>query len=233
MKLIRELNEKVDVVKNNDGDMYIEGIFLQADIRNQNGRVYPFALLERETARYIAESVSRNTALGELGHPDNPTINLERVSHRIVHLQREGSNWIGRALITKTPFGDIARGLLDSGARLGVSSRGLGTVDNSGIVQEDYHIITAADIVADPSAPDAWVKGLMEQVDWVYRPGSGWVPEIAEKSRKEVERAVASRTLAETRAELMARYMIRLSEALRHEFYKQQSPRPRIKKFPK
>ena len=176
MKLISETLEDVKYIteaKEDGGkNLYIEGIFLQSSIKNRNGRMYPEETMDREVARYMKESVESNSALGELGHPNGPQINLDRVSHRIVSLRKEGTDYIGKAIITNTPMGNIAKGLLKSGASLGVSSRGMGSLkpDDDGVmvVQPDFHLATAADIVADPSAPEAFVKGVMENVDWVY-----------------------------------------------------------------
>jgi hypothetical protein len=179
MKLIREVFEQTSyVVEEKLGKgktYYIEGVYLQSELKNRNGRMYPEKTMDREVNRYIKEYVEKNRAYGELGHPDTPTINLDRVSHMITSLKKEGTNWIGRAKILETPMGMIARGLLDGGANLGVSSRALGSLkaNNEGvqIVQDDFLLSTAADIVADPSAPDAFVRGIMENVEWVYVDG--------------------------------------------------------------
>lgn len=176
MKLILEESAEFEFITEakEDGskDHYIHGIFLQADVKNRNGRVYPMPIMEREVDRYMNEVVKNNRAYGELGHPAGPQINLDRVSHMITELKRNGNNFIGKAKLTDTPMGNIAKGLLKSGANLGVSSRGMGSLkpNKLGImeVQEDFKLATAADIVADPSAPDAFVKGIMENVDWIY-----------------------------------------------------------------
>lgn len=194
MKLIRELNESVSFLAEADSNgkksLFIEGIFLQADIRNKNGRIYPMQVMENEVARYMREKVSNDTAYGELGHPNGPTINPDRISHRIVSLKREGNNFIGKAKIASTPMGDIARGLIEDGGRLGVSSRGLGSLrERNGImeVQSDFHLATAGDIVIDPSAPDAFVNGIMENVDWIFDEKMGWKAlEIAEQAQKDI-----------------------------------------------
>lgn len=178
MKLIKEICEEVELIQETAEDgkkhLYIEGVFLQADVKNRNGRSYPMEVMEPEVKRYIKEVVACKRAFGELGHPNGPQINLERVSHLITELHRSGTNFIGKAKITDTPMGQIAKGLLLSGAKLGVSSRGLGSLvpDRIGtmVVQPDFRIATAADIVADPSAPDAFVEGVMENVDWIYDP---------------------------------------------------------------
>jgi hypothetical protein len=179
MKLITESNfENVELIseakENGEKDHYIHGIFLQADTKNRNGRIYPLPIMENEVNRYMNEVVKNNRAYGELGHPQGPQINLDRVSHMITELKRDGKNFVGKARLTDTPMGNIARGLLNSGAHLGVSSRGMGSLKprNDGImeVQNDFHLATAADIVADPSAPDAFVKGIMENVEWIYDP---------------------------------------------------------------
>jgi hypothetical protein len=175
MKLITELNETSEYIQESRGGVkqhFIQGIFLQAGVKNRNGRIYPIDVMEREVSRYTKERVEAGRAYGELGHPSGPQINLERVSHMIVDLSKEGDNYVGKALIAETPMGDIARGLLKSGAKLGVSSRGIGTLipTKEGImeVQDDFRLATAADIVADPSAPDAFVNGIMENVEWIY-----------------------------------------------------------------
>jgi hypothetical protein len=177
MKLITETFEDVNVlVEENEGkkSLYIEGIFLQSEIKNRNGRVYPYDVLNREVQRYNEQYVKSGRALGELGHPDGPTVNLERVSHKIISLKAEGSNFIGKAQILSTPMGDIAKNLLDSGVRLGVSSRGMGSLEErngANYVRDDFMLATAADIVADPSAPDAFVNGIMEGKEWVWENG--------------------------------------------------------------
>ena len=164
MKLITEAIENVEVItegKGADKNLYIEGVFLQSDLKNRNGRMYPFQVLEKEVSRYNEEYIKTSRALGELGHPDGPTVNLDRVSHRITSLKAEGNNFIGRAQIMNTPMGNIARSLLEDGVKLGVSSRGMGSIDkreDMGVVMDDFMLATAADIVADPSAPDAFVN---------------------------------------------------------------------------
>ena len=154
---------------------FIEGIFLQSDLKNRNGRMYPEQVMDKEVGRYMESLVKQNRAYGELGHPDTPSINLDRVSHLIVDLRKEGTNYIGKAKIMETPMGNIARGLLDGGANLGVSSRALGSLqmnkEGVNVVQDDFMLSTAADIVADPSAPDAFVRGIMESKEWVFVDG--------------------------------------------------------------
>ena len=177
MKLITEQIEDVKVITEGKGDdkkLYIEGVFLQAELKNRNGRVYPFKVLETEVGRYNEEYVKTKRALGELGHPDGPTVNLDRVSHRITSLTAEGTNFIGRAQILDTPMGKIASSLLGEGVKLGVSSRGMGSIDkreDCNVVMDDFMLATAADIVADPSAPDAFVNGIMEGKEWVWDNG--------------------------------------------------------------
>lgn len=178
MKLITEGNfENVQVLEeeaNGKKHLYIEGVFLQADIKNRNGRVYPFGVLEREVGRYNEQYVGAGRALGELGHPDGPTVNLDRVSHKIISLKSEGRNFIGKAQILTTPMGDIAKNLLENGVKLGVSSRGMGSIEErngANYVRDDFMLATAADIVADPSAPDAFVNGIMEGKEWVWDNG--------------------------------------------------------------
>jgi hypothetical protein len=177
MKLITETIENVQVITEGNGDskrMYIEGVFLQSELKNRNGRVYPFEVLQREVGRYNEEYVKTKRALGELGHPDGPTVNLDRVSHRITELRAEGTNFYGKAQILDTPMGKIAKSLLDEGVQLGVSSRGMGSIDRRedvSYVMDDFMLATAADIVADPSAPDAFVNGIMEGKEWVWDNG--------------------------------------------------------------
>jgi len=178
MKLITEGNfEDVQVLEeesNGRKNLYIEGVFLQADIKNRNGRVYPFGVLEREVGRYNEQYIGAGRALGELGHPDGPTVNLDRVSHKIISLKAEGSNFIGKAQILTTPMGDIAKNLLENGVKLGVSSRGMGSIEEkngANYVRDDFMLATAADIVSDPSAPDAFVNGIMEGKEWVWENG--------------------------------------------------------------
>ena len=177
MKLITETIENVEVITEGKGDdkkLYIEGVFLQSEIKNRNGRMYPFSVLEKEVQRYNEEYVKTSRALGELGHPDGPTVNLDRVSHRITSLRAEGNNFIGKAQILSTPNGNIAKALLDEGVKLGVSSRGMGSIDkreDCGVVMDDFMLATAADIVADPSAPDAFVNGIMEGKEWAWDNG--------------------------------------------------------------
>jgi hypothetical protein len=178
MKLIREEIESVEIITEANADgvksLYISGPFLQAEVVNRNGRKYPGHVMEREVARYMKEAVSKGRAVGELGHPAGPQINLDRISHKIVDLRKEGNNYIGKAKILNTPAGQIARGLIEDGVQLGVSSRGMGSLKpRNGIneVQDDFYLATAADIVHDPSAPDAFVNGIMEGVEWVWDNG--------------------------------------------------------------
>jgi len=177
MKLITEQIENVKILTENVGGkkrLYIEGIFLQADLKNRNGRMYRYETLDREVKRYNEQYVKAGRALGELGHPDGPSVNLDRVSHKIVSLMPEGKNFIGKAQILETPMGKIAKNLLDEGVKLGVSSRGVGSLVEQGgvkVVADDFMLSTAADIVADPSAPDAFVQGIMEGKEWVWNNG--------------------------------------------------------------
>lgn len=199
MKLLCELNEDVhvNIVEAADASgkkqVFIEGIFLQAAIKNRNGRVYPSHIMEQEVNRYITEKVATSRAYGELGHPNGPQINLERVSHLIKELRKDGDNYIGKALVTEgTPYGAIVKGLLESGANLGVSSRGLGSLrQRNGImeVQADFRLATAGDVVADPSAPDAMVRGLMEDVEWVCENGV-WQPQQIDEAKSRINRAM-------------------------------------------
>ena len=189
MKLITETIENVEVItegKGADKKLYIEGVFLQSEIKNRNGRMYPFSVLEKEVNRYNEEYVKTSRALGELGHPDGPTVNLDRVSHRITSLKSEGNNFIGRAQIMNTPMGNIAKALLEDGVQLGVSSRGMGSIDKReemNVVMDDFMLATAADIVADPSAPDAFVNGIMEGKEWAWDNGILKETEVAKYKR--------------------------------------------------
>ena len=177
MKLITETIDNVKILtEERDGKklLYIEGVFLQSELKNRNGRIYPFDVLNNEVERYNEEYVKSKRALGELGHPDGPTINLDRVSHRITSLRAEGNNFIGKAQILDTPMGQIAKSLLGEGVQLGVSSRGMGSIEkreDTSVVRDDFMLTTAADIVADPSAPDAFVNGIMEGKEWVWDNG--------------------------------------------------------------
>lgn len=206
--LIKEIVEDVQYIteanESGEKNYYIEGIIMQGDIKNRNGRIYPSNVLIREMNRYNDNYVAKNRAFGELGHPQGPTINLDRVSHLFTELKADGSNVVGKAKITKTPMGDVVRGLIDSGAQLGISSRGMGSVkpNKQGImeVQNDFMLATAGDIVADPSAPDAFVKGIMEGVEWVYDvASSSWVAantfdrieEEVKKNYKQIDEAAA------------------------------------------
>ena len=190
MKLIsEEINNAEYIVEEKDNgkkDYKIKGIFLQSDIKNRNGRVYPKEVLNKEVKRYNQEFINRKRAFGELGHPDGPTVNLERVSHMITKLYPDGRNFIGEAKIMNTPYGKIVKGLIDEGAQLGVSSRGMGSIENKGgfnYVKDDFYLATAADIVADPSAPDAFVEGIMEGKEWVWDNGLLKEREVAKYHR--------------------------------------------------
>jgi len=189
MKLITEQIEDVKLLtEERDGKkiLYIEGVFLQSELKNRNGRMYPFDVLNREVERYNEEYVKSKRALGELGHPDGPTINLDRVSHRITSLRAEGNNFMGKAQILDTPMGKIASSLLGEGVQLGVSSRGMGSIEkreDCSVVNDDFMLTTAADIVADPSAPDAFVNGIMEGKEWVWDNGILKETEVAKYQR--------------------------------------------------
>lgn len=219
MKLFTDLNENVSYLaeakENGEKEHFIEGVFLQANKKNRNGRIYPMNVMEREVNRYIEEVVNHNRAYGELGHPAGPQINLDRVSHMITSLRREGDNFIGKAKLTDTPMGHIARGLLLSGAGLGVSSRGLGTLKptKDGImeVQDDFRLSTAADIVADPSAPDAYVKGIMENVDWVYDAVKDTWLEQKLDDTKAALRVMSRSQLEEQKLRVFSRFMSDIS----------------------
>jgi len=197
MKLITELYEDLEYLSEakEDGSKnhFIRGIFMQAEVPNRNGRIYKLPILEAAVNKYIDTHVKNNRGYGELGHPSGPQINLDRVSHLITELKQDGNNFIGKAKLTDTPSGNIAKGLLNSGANLGVSSRGMGSLkpNKQGImqVQDDFHLATAADIVADPSAPNAFVNGVMENVDWVYNASTdSWYQEKLYETRKKLKR---------------------------------------------
>jgi hypothetical protein len=200
MKLIsEEINNAEYLIEETNGkkDYKIKGIFLQSEIKNRNGRIYPKDVLMKEVKRYNQDFVNKKRAFGELGHPDGPTINLERVSHMITKLYPDGNNFIGEAKIMNTPYGKIVKGLIDEGAQLGVSSRGMGSLVQKGgmnVVSDDFYIATAADIVADPSAPDAFVEGIMEGKEWVWNNGvleekdiDAWKMEIYKTRRRELD----------------------------------------------
>lgn len=222
MKLITELVEEVKYFVEEKGgkkSLYIEGIFLQGDIVNRNGRMYSTPVLEKEVKRYSEQYIKSNRALGELGHPQGPSINLDRVSHKIESLQREGNNFVGRAKILDTPMGNIARNLIESGCSLGVSSRGMGSLkaNKEGIneVQDDFYLATAADIVADPSAPDAFVQGIMEGVEWVWDNGILKAEKVQEL--KEQVRKASLRELEATKIQVFESFLNSLSNK---QFYK-------------
>ena len=195
MKLIREEIQNANFLVEEKGDKknyFIEGVFMQSDLKNRNGRVYPKSVMETEVKRYTKENIDRKRAFGELGHPDGPTINLERVSHMITDLSMDGSNVMGKAKIMDTPYGKIVKNLMDEGATLGVSSRGMGSLKagakGAQEVQGDFYLATAADIVADPSAPDAFVSGIMENKEWIW--DNGIIKEVnIERYKKEIANA--------------------------------------------
>ena len=212
MKLIREEIEKVEVLTEGSGKnqkLYIQGPFLQAECVNRNGRMYPRSIMEREVNRYTEQYVDKGRALGELGHPDGPTVNLDRVSHKIVSLTCEGNNWIGKAQILSTPMGKIAESLLKEGVCLGVSSRGIGSLreNSKGYkeVGEDFMLATAADIVADPSAPDAFVQGIMEGVEWVWN--NGILEQKVEKFEKKINTYVDQGILEDYKLSLFNEFL--------------------------
>ena len=212
MKLITEEIEKVEVITEGTGSnkrLYITGPFLQSEVVNRNGRMYPLSIMEREVKRYNENYVQKGRALGELGHPDGPTVNLDRVSHKIVTLEQKGNNWIGKAQILSTPMGKIAESLLNDGVCLGVSSRGIGSLreNNKGYkeVGEDFMLATAADIVADPSAPDAFVQGIFEGVEWIWN--NGILEQKIEKIGKRINTLVDSKQLEENKLNLFSDFL--------------------------
>ena len=215
MKLIREEIESVKVIteatKSGKKNLYIEGVFLQGNIKNRNGRMYPMETLQREVGRYMKEHVNTGRALGELGHPDGPTVNLDRVSHKITSLKESGTNFIGRAkILESTPMGKIASSLLSEGVKLGVSSRGIGslkpTKEGFNVVGEDFMLATAADIVADPSAPDAFVEGIMEGKEWIWE-GNILREKKAEEMRARIDAAAGQKVLEEQKLSLFNEFI--------------------------
>ena len=213
MKLITEEIESVEFLvetRNGKKSMYIEGVFLQGNIKNRNGRMYPMETLRREVGRYNENHVVSGRALGELGHPEGPTVNLDRVSHKIVSLKENGSNFIGKAKLLGTPMGKIASSLIDEGVKLGVSSRGIGSLkptrEGYNVVSDDFMLSTAADIVADPSAPDAFVEGIMEGKDWVWDGGILREAQAA-KTYKQINTLVDQKQLDENKASLFDEFL--------------------------
>ncbi len=216
MKLIREEIESVEFLveqKNGKKSMYIEGVFLQGNIKNRNGRMYPMETLRREVSRYNENHIQSGRALGELGHPEGPTVNLDRVSHKIVSLKENGSNFIGKAKILNTPMGKIASSLIEEGVKLGVSSRGVGSLQQTkegfAVVGEDFMLATAADIVADPSAPDAFVEGIMEGKEWVWD-GGILREKFAHKTYKQINTLVDQKKLDEQKLNLFSDFLSNL-----------------------
>jgi hypothetical protein len=216
MKLIREEIESVEFLveqKNGKKSMYIEGVFLQGNIKNRNGRMYPMETLRKEVSRYNENHVAAGRALGELGHPDGPTVNLDRVSHKIVSLRESGDNFIGKAKILNTPMGKIASSLIEEGVKLGVSSRGIGSLkatrEGVNVVSDDFMLATAADIVADPSAPDAFVEGIMEGKEWVWD-GGILREKFAAKTYKEINTLVDQKALDEHKLDLFNQFLSNL-----------------------
>ena len=213
MKLIREEIESVEFIteeRNGKKSLYIEGIFLQGNIKNRNGRMYPMETLQKEVSRYNEAHVQSGIALGELGHPDGPTVNLDRVSHKITSLRESGSNFIGRAKILDTPMGQIAKSLIGEGVKLGVSSRGIGslkpTKEGFNVVGDDFMLATAADIVSDPSAPDAFVEGIMEGKEWIWE-GTTLREQLANDTKNKIESLVTQKALEEHKISLFNEFI--------------------------
>ena len=216
MKLITEEISNVKFITEGKGSkkkMYIEGVFLQGDLKNRNGRMYPVNTLAKEVNRYNEAFVAKGRALGELGHPDGPTVNLDRVSHKITSLRQEGNNFVGKAQILETPMGKIAKSLLDEGVTLGVSSRGVGSLRESSngckVVGEDFMLATAADIVADPSAPDAFVSGIMEGKEWVWE-GGILREQLGSQTKKRINTLVDQKRLEEHKLNLFNDFLSNL-----------------------
>ena len=218
MRLIKEFNQDIkyltEETKNkNKPNVFIEGVFLQSDLKNKNGRIYPREIMQREVARYVKENITTKRAYGELGHPDGPTVNLDRVSHMITSLREDGNNYIGRAKVMDTPMGKIVKELISEGAQLGVSSRGLGSLkERNGIneVQDDFMLATAADIVADPSAPDAFVNGIMEGKEWVFVNGK-WTEQDIEEAKATISSANSAH-LEEEKLQVFNNFLQKLSK---------------------
>ena len=217
MKLISEHTDLVDYIVEADEagkkNYRIKGVFMQSDIKNRNGRMYPEQVLAKEVRRYNKEYVSQKRAFGELGHPDGPTVNLERVSHLITNLKQDGKNFIGEAKVMDTPYGKIVKNLIDEGAKLGVSSRGMGSLEprrNMQVVKDDFYLATAADIVADPSAPNAFVEGIMEGKEWIW--DNGIIKEMdIESYRHEIDKAYAKKKVREEKSvEIFSDFMSKL-----------------------
>ena len=217
MKLIVETSEDIQYVTESKEDgkknHFIEGIFMQAEVQNRNGRIYPLPVLEKEVGRYTTEMINSGRSYGELGHPTGAAINLDRVSHIVTELKREGNNFIGKAKLTETPMGNIARGLLESGGKFGVSSRGLGSLkEENGVmkVQPDFRLATPGDIVHDPSAPSAFVNGIMENVEWLYDPVKGeWQEQRLDEIKKSLHK-MSVKQIEENALALFKNYMANL-----------------------
>jgi hypothetical protein len=216
MKLITELNEEVkfitEATEAGKKEMFIEGVFMQAEKENRNGRMYPLQILSREATRYVNEYVNKGRAFGELGHPQGPTINLERTSHLIKELRLEGNDFYGKAKILDTPYGNIVRNLINEGATFGVSTRGMGSLeersDGVKVVKDDFYLATAADIVADPSAPDAFVRGIMENKEWVCVDGR-WIEQDIDRAKSMIRKASA-KDLEETKLKIFEAFIRKL-----------------------
>ena len=216
MKLITEEISSVKFITEGKGakkKMYIEGVFLQGNLKNRNGRMYPVDTLAKEVGRYNESFVAKGRAVGELGHPDGPTVNLDRVSHKITSLKQEGNNFIGKAQLLETPMGKIAKSLINEGVTLGVSSRGIGTLkedrDGLKVVGEDFQLATAADIVADPSAPDAFVNGIMEGKEWVWE-GGILREQFVDETKKRINTLVDQKALEEHKINLFNDFLSNL-----------------------
>ena len=216
MKLITEEISSVKFITEGKGakkKMYIEGVFLQGDLKNRNGRMYPVATLAKEVGRYSESFIKKGRALGELGHPDGPTVNLDRVSHKITSLRQEGNNFVGKAQLLETPMGKIAKSLIAEGVTLGVSSRGIGTLkedrDGLKVVGEDFQLATAADIVADPSAPDAFVNGIMEGKEWIWEGGT-LREHFVDETKKRINTLVGQKALEEHKINLFNNFLSNL-----------------------
>ena len=212
MKLIKENVEEVKLIveeKLGKGKEYfLEGVFLQSNLKNRNGRVYPKEIMAKEVNRYNEEYIKKNRAFGELGHPDSPSINLDRTAIMIKSLKQDGDNWVGKAKVMDTPYGKIVKNLIDEGAQLGVSSRGLGSlkmVNGTNLVQDDFMLATAADVVADPSAPEAFVNGIMENAEWIYNAGTGtWI--MAEQIRRDIQ-SMSAKDVAQNQARMFNKFL--------------------------
>lgn len=197
MHLLKEVHQELQLIEEGEDNkkFYLEGICMQSNLKNKNGRIYPKEILANEVANYIRDKIDNKTAYGELGHPDTPNINLDRISHRFISLREAGNDFVCKALLSENPMGQIARNLLKEGGRLGISSRALGSLterNGTKYVGEDLKLITAGDLVTDPSAPEAWMNAVYERKEWCFVPGKGWMEQYLDEGRQEIIKASAN-----------------------------------------